>query len=62
MFISQNFPGTPIEILYKYTGKAFTLVMSIGQMILPFYIVYEVVKQMKKNEELKEQVVLEIKS
>lgn len=31
-------------------------------MILPFYIVYEVVKQMKKNEELKEQVVLEIKS
>ena len=31
-------------------------------MILPFYIVYEVVKQMEKNEKLKEQVVLEIKS
>ena len=44
MFISQNFPGTPIEILYKYTGKAFTLVMSIGQMILPFYFIYGIKK------------------
>ena len=62
MFISKNFPGTPIEIIYNISGKYFTLIMSLGQMILPFYIVYEVVKQMKKNEELKEQVVLEIKS
>ena len=62
MFISKNFPGTPIEIIYNISGKYFTLIMSLGQMILPFYIVYEVVKQMKKNEELKEQVVLKIKS
>ena len=62
MFISKNFPGTPIEIIYNISGKYFTLIMSLGQMILPFYIVYEVVKQMEKNEELKEQVVLEIKS
>ena len=62
MFISKNFPGTPIEIIYNISGKYFTLIMSLGQMILPFYIVYEVVKQMEKNEKLKEQVVLEIKS
>lgn len=40
MFISKNFPGTPIEILYKLTGPFFTLVTSVGQMTLPFYIVY----------------------
>ena len=49
MFISQNFPGTPIEILYKYTGKAFTLVMSIGQMILPFYFIYGIKNYMEEK-------------
>ncbi len=44
MFISKNFPGTPIEIVYKYTGKLFTLVMSVGQMTVPFYCVYEIIK------------------
>lgn len=36
MFISQNFPGMPIEIIYKLTGKYFTVVMCVAQMILPF--------------------------
>lgn len=40
MFISKNFPGNPIEIIYKYTGKLFTPIMCIAQMTLPFYIVY----------------------
>ena len=62
MFISKNFPGTPIEMIYNISGKYFTLIMSFGQMILPFYIVYGVVKQMEKNKELNEQVALEIKS
>ena len=62
MFISQNFPGMPIEIIYNMTGKYFTLVMSLGQMILPFYIVYGFIKQKEKSEEPKTQVVLEIKS
>ena len=48
MFISKNFPGTPIEIIYKYTGRLFTLVMSVGQMTLPFYCVYEVIKIRKE--------------
>ena len=57
MFISQNFPGTPIEILYNVTGRFYTLVASIGQMTLPFYIVYGILHarslKVKKLEEAK---------
>lgn len=57
MFISQNFPGMPIEILYNATGKYYTLVASLGQMTLPFYIVYGIVHahslRVKKLEEAK---------
>lgn len=40
MFISKNFPGTPVEIFYNITGPFFTLFVSVAQMTLPFYIVY----------------------
>jgi len=40
MFISHDFPGTPITIVYKFAGKWFPIVMSLLQMTLPFYIVY----------------------
>lgn len=40
MFISKNFPGTPIEYIYNATGKFFTPVVSIAQMTLPFYVIY----------------------
>lgn len=50
MFISKNFPGTPIEILYNITGPFYTIVASIGQMTLPFYTVYGIVKIIKKKE------------
>ena len=39
MFISKNFQGTPLEILYNITGPFFTIIMSVAQMTLPFYIV-----------------------
>lgn len=59
MFISENFPGTPIAIIYKLTGKCFTLVMSVAQMFLPFYVIYGILKlrdkmKDKKAKELKE--------
>ena len=47
MFISQNFPGSPIEILYNLTGPFFTITISIIQMTLPFYIVYWIQKSRK---------------
>jgi len=40
MFISKNFPGTPIEEIYKATGLFFTPVVSVCQMTLPFYTIY----------------------
>ena len=42
MFVSQNAPGTPISILYDLTDGSilFNIIMILGQMILPFYIVY----------------------
>ena len=50
MFISQNFPGMPIEIIYNATGRFYTLVMSIAQMTLPFYIVYGIIQLVKKRQ------------
>lgn len=47
MFISENFPGTFIEIVYNITGKFFTPFMILAQMFLPFYIVYGIVRVTK---------------
>lgn len=40
MFISENFPGTFMEIIYNSTGSLFTEVMVLAQTFLPFYVVY----------------------
>lgn len=52
MFISDNFPGTPIEILYNLTngGIWYSLIMIIAQMTLPFYISYYVIKKLSFRE------------
>lgn len=49
MFISNNFPGTPIEILYDLTngGIMYTLIMVLAQMTLPFYITYGIIKKIQ---------------
>lgn len=44
MFISENFPGTFMEIIYNSTGSLFTEVMVLVQIFLPFYIVYGIKK------------------
>ena len=48
MFISKDFPGTPLTILYHLTGKLFTPIMIITQMTLPFLVVYSVEKRKNK--------------
>ena len=40
MFISQNFPGMPLEILYNLTGKFYTTFTIVAQATLPFYFIY----------------------
>lgn len=44
MFISKNFPETPIELIYDITGPLFTLVMCVGQMTVPYYLIYRIEK------------------
>lgn len=60
MFISNNFPNTPIEILYKITngGILYSLIMIVVQMTIPFYISYYVVKKANyfKKDNIKEEV------
>ncbi len=47
MFISNNFPGNPIEILYRITkgGILYNVIMIITQMTIPFYLSYYVIKK-----------------
>ena len=44
MFISQNYPGTFIEIIYNLSGNLFPIVMVIIQAFLPFYFMYAIYK------------------
>ena len=48
MFISKDFPGTPLTILYHLSERFFTPIMIIAQMTLPFLVVY-FVENKKKN-------------
>lgn len=54
MFISKDFPGTPLTILYHLTGKLFTPIMIIAQMTLPFLVVYSVENRKNKLKMVKE--------
>lgn len=54
MFISAGFPGTPIETIYRLSGKFFPIVMTVGQMTLPFYVVLPIIRKLKKLHKSKE--------
>lgn len=47
MFISKNYPGTFIEIIYNVTGRLFPIVMVLVQATLPFYIIYGIYIKIK---------------
>lgn len=49
MFISQNYPGTFIEIIYNLSGKLFPIVMVVAQATLPFYVVYGIYKKISNK-------------
>jgi uncharacterized membrane protein YwaF len=48
MFMSKDFPGTPVSLLYHLTGPVFPLVMGAGQSFLPFYVVYSAVEGLSR--------------
>ena len=56
MFISENFPGTFIEIMYNTTGGFFTTTMILAQMFLPFYFMYGIIKLIKNKENKEEKL------
>ena len=43
MFISEDFPGTPVTIVYQLFGRLFPLAMWLIQAFGPFYLVYFVI-------------------
>lgn len=51
MFISHNFPGTPIEIIYNLTNGSiwYSFIMIVAQMTLPFYFSYFVIKMINQK-------------
>lgn len=50
MFISKNFPNSPLEILYKLTNGTiiYNIIMILVQITLPFYIPYYIINKIKK--------------
>lgn len=53
MFISQDFPNSPISAIYHVLGSSFTPLMIIAQMILPFFVVYGIVKNINNKKMVK---------
>ena len=49
MFISQNYLGTIIEPIYNLTGKLFTPIAILAQAIIPFYVMYYVIRYVKNH-------------
>lgn len=56
MFISQNFPNTPVEYIYNHTGTMFSIVMILMHAIIPFYMVY-FIKMLLNKKELKDRCI-----
>lgn len=54
MFISQDFPGMPLEILFKMLGKFYTIFTILAQSILPFYTIYGLRKLIMENKPKKQ--------
>ncbi len=49
MFMSRDFPGTPVHLLYVLAGKAFPVAMWLLQAFVPYYAVYGAVMLLAKR-------------
>lgn len=52
MFMSRDFPGTPVHLLYALTGKAFPAAMWLLQAFVPYYAVFVVVTLCTKRKKI----------
>ncbi len=55
MFISQDFPGMPLEILFKMLGEFYTTFTILAQAFLPFYTIYGIRILIEKKTKPKKQ-------
>lgn len=44
MFISKDFPGTPLSAIYNSTGKLYTPLACLVQMTLPYLLTFSIIK------------------
>ena len=49
MFVSKNYPGTAIEVLYNVNPTFFSLNITLIQAVPPFWVVYSLVKFYKNR-------------
>lgn len=56
MFMSRDFPGTPVHLLYVLTGKAFPAAMWLLQAFVPYYAVYGAVTLLTKKKTDREKI------
>lgn len=50
MFVSKNFPGTPIELVYNFCGPTiFPIVMLLIHIFPPFWVMYGIAKLIQRS-------------
>ena len=49
MFVSDNFPGTPVELVYRFTGRFFPLCMILIHIVPPFWVMYGISRLVEKR-------------
>ena len=57
MFMSRDFPGTPVHLLYALTGRAFPVAMWLLQAFAPYYAVFGAVTFLSKKKKNCEKMV-----
>ncbi len=50
MFVSKNFPGSALEIIYNFSPTLFPFIVTFVQALPPFWVIYSLVKLFKHEE------------
>lgn len=48
MFVSRNFPGTVMELIYNFSPTLFPFIMTFVQAVPPYLVVYGLIKLFRK--------------
>lgn len=53
MFLSKDFPGTPVSLIYRVSGAFFPVVLWLIQAFVPFLVVFAVAKAIGASQKTK---------